>query len=493
MFVYLIKMIVCSGVFYALYATLFNKEKMLVFNRVYLLSSLVASFLIPLITITVEVPVVAQQLYVAPGYSEEMQPLPPSGVEWIAYINAGAIILALIISGYLLLRFLINILNLKAKGKSGVHFYRNGVRVVLLNGPIAPHSFLNTIYFSKTEYDTGKIEAEVMAHELAHIRQKHSWDILFLELLKIITWFNPFIYWYKRSVMINHELLADAAVIKQLGDVRSYQVVLLQRAAMQSSLALASSFTFYITKKRLTMLLKKPDKKRTILMSLALIPVTALVVFVGCNTVEKKDTNLNADREKQLAEVKDDALSTISKDTTVSLSIPPGQSAADSGKAAGLTEPEIEVKKFSPPKVVKDMPEGPGASANELAMYEEVIKQMRNGGKNKYKWIDGKSDKLFPVYKKMTLQQRQKASPLPPPPPPTIEMKKFPPPKIEENKETSGLINKLPGIKVDGNGNMTMNSMAVKKVLLDGKEFTGIGRSAEVHNIIHDASQGGER
>ncbi|MCH5687428.1 M56 family metallopeptidase [Niabella sp. W65] len=100
-----------------------------------------------------------------------------------------------------------------------------------------------------------------MAHELAHIRQKHSWDILFLELLKIITWFNPFIYWYKRSVMINHELLADAAVIKQLGDVRSYQVVLLQRAAMQSSLALASSFTFYITKKRLTMLLKKPDKK----------------------------------------------------------------------------------------------------------------------------------------------------------------------------------------------------------------------------------------
>ncbi|MCH5687427.1 hypothetical protein LWM68_26080 [Niabella sp. W65] len=57
-------------------------------------------------------------------------------------------------------------------------------------------------------------------------------------------------------------------------------------------------------------------------MSLALIPVTALVVFVGCNTVEKKDTNLNADREKQLAEVKDDALSTISKDTTVSLSIP---------------------------------------------------------------------------------------------------------------------------------------------------------------------------
>ncbi|MCH5687425.1 hypothetical protein LWM68_26070 [Niabella sp. W65] len=72
-------------------------------------------------------------------------------------------------------------------------------------------------------------------------------------------------------------------------------------------------------------------------------------------------------------------------------------------------------------------------------------------------------------------------------------MKKFPPPKIEEEKETSGLINKLPGIKVDGNGNMTMNGMAVKKILLDGKEFTGIGRSAEVHNIIHDASQGGER
>ncbi|WP_114788882.1 M56 family metallopeptidase [Niabella yanshanensis] len=431
MLIYLIKAIACSGIFYVLYALLFNKEKMLVFNRFYLLGSLVASFLIPLITITVEVPEIAQQhQYIMPEDLVTVQYVPAPGIDWVIYMEMSAIALTVIVSCFLLVRFLLNFLALIAVAKNETGVYIKGIRVVLLNGPIAPHSFLNTIYLSKAEYERGGIETEIMAHEMAHIRQKHSWDILFVELLKIFTWFNPFIYLYKRSVMINHELLADAAVVKQLGDVRSYQLVLLQRAATQSSLALVSSFTFYIAKKRLTMLLKKSNKKRTVLLSLALIPVTTLVVFVGCNTVEKKEADLTPEEQKELARAKEDALSTISKDTMISVTIPEAQPATDDAETkSGVTAPQVDIKKFSPPKIIRDMPEGPGASAKELATYEEIIRQVLDGKKNKYKWIEGKSDKLLPIYQKMTFEQRRNASQLPPPPPPKIEVRKFTSPK----------------------------------------------------------------
>ncbi|HTG55985.1 MAG TPA: M56 family metallopeptidase, partial [Niabella sp.] len=330
MLIYLIKAIACSGVFYLLYTLLFNTEKMLVFNRFYLLGSLVASFLIPMITITVEVPEIAQKpVYMMPEELVEAQYVPAPGVDWVFDTEIVAIALTMIVSCFLMVRFLLNFSTLIEVAMRGKVVYLKGIRVVLLNGPIAPHSFLNTIYLSKVEYESGEIEGEVIEHEMAHIRQKHSWDILFLELLKIISWFNPFIYLYKRSVKINHELLADAAVVKQLGDVRSYQVVLLQRAAAQSSLALASSFTFYITKKRLTMLLKKPNKKRRFVLSMTLIPVTALAIFVGCNTEEKREASLTADEQQGLARLKEDALSTVSKDTTISLTMPGTQPATD--------------------------------------------------------------------------------------------------------------------------------------------------------------------
>ncbi len=432
MLIYLFKAIVCSGIFYSLYALLFNKEKMLVFNRFYLLGSLIASFLIPLITITVDAPVASQQplsIYndnlVNIQRAQEKALYPPN------YINNSLIAVMILTSCYLLVRFVNNILQLVAKEKNNTSFYINRIKVVLLTDPIAPYSFLNTIYLSKAEYENGEIEAEVMAHEMAHLHQKHSWDLLLIELLKIFTWFNPFIYLYKRSVKINHELLADAAVVKQLGDVRSYQVVLLQRVAAQSSLALASSFTFYITQKRLTMLLKKRNRKRNALVSLTLIPVTALVVFIGCNTEEKKQTNLPANEQRELDRLQEDRPLSVSKDTAIALTTTGAQPATnDSAARSGLTGPPAGVKKMAPPKVVRDMPEGPGASPNELAAYEDIIRQIRHGKTNKYKWIEGKSDKLLPIYQKMTLEQRQKASELPPPPPPEIEVKKFSPPQV---------------------------------------------------------------
>ncbi|MCH5721300.1 M56 family metallopeptidase [Niabella hibiscisoli] len=171
-------------------------------------------------------------------------------------INIIAVTFA-VVNSYLMFRLIRNYLIIKKAVRQGQVFLIEKIQVVLLDQPLTPHSFLNTIFLNRDEYNSGKVEAEVIQHEIAHVKQKHSWDICLLELVQVFAWFNPVIYLYKKSIKINHELLADASVVKQLDNVRSYQEILLRRAIAQSTFVLASSFTFYTTKKRLVMLTKK--------------------------------------------------------------------------------------------------------------------------------------------------------------------------------------------------------------------------------------------
>ncbi|MCH5687432.1 hypothetical protein LWM68_26105 [Niabella sp. W65] len=206
MLIYLLKMIACSAAFYGLYALLFRNEKMLVFNRFYLLTALILSCVIPFITFTVYL-----SSYIVNGVAQPVK----EQHDWVDYAMIILAAISILVSFILLVRFTKNLLRFK-KIASGNHkrIAFKGVRIVLLQEPVVPHSFLNTIFLNSDEYQAQHIEKEILEHELAHIRQKHSWDILFVELLQIFYWFNPFIYLYKRSIKINHELLADAAVVK---------------------------------------------------------------------------------------------------------------------------------------------------------------------------------------------------------------------------------------------------------------------------------------
>lgn len=271
MFIYLLKMIACSAAFYGLYMLLFRNEKMLVFNRFYLLLSLIISFTIPLITFTVYT---SNDVIYRAGSVKESH----NGIDDAMMALA---IIGLLGSLLLLVRFIKNLIKLKKRMGATKRFVNfRGTRVVLLDEPVVPHSFLNTIFLNNEEYQGRCIEAEVLEHEWAHVKQKHSWDILFIELLQIFCWFNPLIYLYKQSIKINHELLADAAVVKELDNMRSYQHILLQRAGAQASLALASSFHFFITKKRIIMLQKKVNPVSAGLKAMLCLPLLVLLVFI---------------------------------------------------------------------------------------------------------------------------------------------------------------------------------------------------------------------
>jgi beta-lactamase regulating signal transducer with metallopeptidase domain len=88
---------------------------------------------------------------------------------------------------------------------------------------------MNTIYISKDYFKDGNIENSIFLHEEIHVKQKHTADVLFTEILKILLWFNPFIYFYKRAMVTNHEFIADEQVIYNNKNIKSYQELILKK------------------------------------------------------------------------------------------------------------------------------------------------------------------------------------------------------------------------------------------------------------------------
>jgi hypothetical protein len=104
-----------------------------------------------------------------------------------------------------LIRFTRNIyLLLSNAAKNKIINYQRA-KLVLLKEEVASYSFLNYIFISEADYSNKAIEEELITHELTHVREKHSWDVIFIELLQIFFWFNPLFIFYKKAIQLNHE------------------------------------------------------------------------------------------------------------------------------------------------------------------------------------------------------------------------------------------------------------------------------------------------
>ncbi|MBK7099423.1 MAG: M56 family metallopeptidase [Sphingobacteriales bacterium] len=279
MIIYFLKTIACSAVFYALYHFIFQKEKMLVFNRFYLLGSLYLSFFIPLLNFTFKTPSSIAKRY---DFSSVLESTPIS--EEVVAANNGKLwvylffLVFFLISVFFAHRFIRNLKTIyqMISRNEKVHFSYG--KIVLIENFKEPFSFLNNIFLDKNEYKEGRVEEEILIHEMAHIRQNHSLDILVLEFLKIFYWLNPLLHLYRQAIKMNHEFLADDAVVRRTNDSLQYQQMLIKCIYVNQNIPLASSF-YFITKKRLIMLQKKFKKRRVFLFSSLLIPILALAVY----------------------------------------------------------------------------------------------------------------------------------------------------------------------------------------------------------------------
>ncbi len=138
-------------------------------------------------------------------------------------------------------------------------------------------------------------------HELAHVRQLHSLDVLFVELIQIIFWFNPLIYFYKQAIKLNHEYLADESVINTCKDIAAYQQMLLSKVSSNHP-TLASSLHFSLTKKRFIMMTKSNSPKKAFIKKFALIPLSMCIAVAFSTKIVAQKTNEGQDIHQKTVE-----------------------------------------------------------------------------------------------------------------------------------------------------------------------------------------------
>lgn len=154
-----------------------------------------------------------------------------------------------------------------------------------------PHSFLKYIFVYIKDFENGNIEKEILGHELTHVKQYHSVDVIFIELLMIFAWVNPVLFFYRKAIQLNHEYLADEFVVNAFSDTQSYQLLLIDKATKTNTLLLSSPFNYLLTQKRIIMMSKKSSQIVAILKQIAIVPVIVAVGFLFVTKSVAQDVN----------------------------------------------------------------------------------------------------------------------------------------------------------------------------------------------------------
>lgn len=267
MIIYLFKFVACSALLLILYHLALEKEKMPTFNRFYLLFSVVFSGLAPLFTFELSITAATQGASLVIERTQQFYPariaevLPSSPIlfsEAITNANEWDILCAIygVISLALLMRFGKNLFIFWRDIRTHTVAKKGAITLVLMPQNISPYSFGNYVFVNQKEYEREEIEPEILLHEQAHISQRHTWDIIFVELVLAFGWWNPALWLYRKAIMLNHEFLADDWVIKKAQNVSAYQYLLLHKISKNNALQLASSFNYLTTKRRFKMMNK---------------------------------------------------------------------------------------------------------------------------------------------------------------------------------------------------------------------------------------------
>jgi len=374
---FLIKSSLCLILLLGIYNFFLEKEKMSIFNRFYLLGSLIISFTIPFVKFELHQDFVQHNLL-----PDAIQTIQGNTIIINQKSDNFSIILWTfygIITAFFAIRFGKNIYEFIAKIKTNPKEKLESSTLVLVAEKILPHTFLNYIFINRNDYETRNIEEELYTHELTHVRQKHTVDVLFIEILKTIFWFNPILIFYKKAIQLNHEFLADEKVVTSYNNVPFYQSLLLEKASWNSNFYLASNLNFLVTKKRLIMMTKTTSKSRALLKKLAVLPVLAGLIFISCNKsgTESQETEQEvyvngkkvskSDMKKPIAEL---VSNEASEEKIVVSSWETAKTLSSSKK---ITTDAFEVVEVDP----KDVPTSPHFPGGMDAFYKFVAKEFK--------------------------------------------------------------------------------------------------------------------
>ena len=289
-FVYILKSSVCLAAFYLFYRLLLSRETFHSFNRVALLSILLLSCLLPLVEVTVEKQtevhqtmmtleqwlMLADMMNTAEAMDLQAEEVTVTWIQVALLVYLAGILFFALRNGYSLLK-LGGLL--KSGRKENLSKYTgDGEKVTLIvhEHDIAPFSWMKYIVISKKDLDENG--REILIHELAHIQNRHSWDLLVADICIFFQWFNPASWLLKQELQNIHEYEADETVIEKGVDAKQYQLLLIKKAVGTRLYSMANSFNHSKLKKRITMMLKEKSNPWAKLKYLYMLPVAAIAV-----------------------------------------------------------------------------------------------------------------------------------------------------------------------------------------------------------------------
>ena len=272
---YLFKSVIWLSGFALVYLLFLNNERFFLLNRFYLVSGILISFFFPFITVhyNVKIPALAN---IEAGNAMLM------GVRDAGHsnvFNMESLLLALYLSGVIFLSFRIikqSISILNSIKKTGI-IETHPVKLIRNADYTFSFSFFSYVFVNPSVTDL-EIK-EIVNHELVHIRQKHWVDLVLVELLCILQWFNPLIWIYIRFIRQNHEYLADEVALQRTSDPAIYRATLLNQLAGYPVVSLANSFNYSLNKKRFKMMkniVSSPWRRMKIIL---ILPVFVIVLY----------------------------------------------------------------------------------------------------------------------------------------------------------------------------------------------------------------------
>lgn len=281
-FILILQASVSMLLFYAVYRLVLNNEMFFTINRFYLLGSLLFSIVLPLFPVkfSVELPANSPVLYDV-LQSELLPGTENTGTIVHSSFSASAynIIMLIYFIGALFIftRLIVNTIILSAEiSRSGTKMEQN-MKIVENQRYNSPFSFFGYIFInpkSHTEEDLGGI----IAHEKVHIREHHWADLLVIELLTVIFWFNPVVWWYGRAIRQNHEYLADRGVLAQGCSVGRYQALLINQLMGAEVVGLTHRLNYSVDTTRLTMMTKTKKSGNRAVRLIWVLPVVAVLM-----------------------------------------------------------------------------------------------------------------------------------------------------------------------------------------------------------------------
>jgi len=287
---------------YGIYWMFLRNDTFFVVNRAFLVISAMFSLVFPALQFNWLFPTEATSTYYA---ALDMVTINATRIEntFTQNLTLMQILMVVYLTGAAIftVRFVIQITQLLLMVRKYGISQHEGLRIVFIDSNYSPFSFFNLIFINRKQINLENIK-EIITHEQVHIRQNHSVDLILIELMTILQWFNPFVWFYRVSLKSIHEFLADEGVLLKGYNPVDYQKLLIGQYMGIQVNDLTNNFNHSLLKKRIVMMTKSKSNFAAQLKVLLVTPVAFLLV-VAFTVSPVVKTVAQVDKQTQKAEV----------------------------------------------------------------------------------------------------------------------------------------------------------------------------------------------